>query len=131
MFLTALSFKRQVHSSKPSVYTVHINTTYLATFPYHNKNKRLFLYDYQHASNSISSNIIFVFTDKPLVQIRTRPRYNFNKIKEGDNVTLECVVDANPAINAVQWYHNVSILFVLFSFIHFKIIDLFYEKSYS
>lgn len=70
-----------------------------------------------------------MFTDKPSVQIRTRTRYNFNKIKEGDNVTLECVVDANPAINAVQWYHNVSV-FVLFSFIHLKIINLLYEKPH-
>ncbi len=54
-------------------------------------------------------NLLHSLVDKPMVQVLTRPKYNFNKIKEGDNVSLECSVKANPAVNAVRWFHNVSI----------------------
>ncbi|XP_065205997.1 hemicentin-1-like isoform X2 [Planococcus citri] len=47
---------------------------------------------------------------RPITSIILRSAHNFNKVKEGDNVTLECIVNANPAVTSITWYHNGRIL---------------------
>ncbi|KAK7598087.1 hypothetical protein V9T40_006322 [Parthenolecanium corni] len=55
------------------------------------------------------SKLTLAIADRPLVQIVSRPKFNFNKIKEGDNISLECAINANPPANDIRWFHDVSI----------------------
>lgn len=60
----------------------------------------------------------FHFTDRPVANIILRSTRNFNKVREGDNITLECAVNANPAVTAITWYHNVSTLYLATLFLY-------------
>lgn len=36
-----------------------------------------------------------------------------NNIKEGDDVYFECLVQANPKIHKLTWFHKVSFFLIL------------------
>lgn len=40
--------------------------------------------------------------------VRLGSTLNANSIKAGDDVYLECVIEANPSAGLVSWTHNVS-----------------------
>lgn len=55
-------------------------------------------------------NLLFLrLSDPPLVNIQLGSTLSSDDIKEGDDLYLECHIQANPRIKKLSWLHNVSI----------------------
>ena len=72
-----------------------------------------FLISYQKKFHKIfdwaqSSHKRFQFSDPPLVNIQLGSTLSNDDIKEGDDLYLECHIQANPKVKKLSWLHNVS-----------------------
>ena len=52
--------------------------------------------------------LYFVYADKPEALLSLGKPLKPNDIKEGDDVYFECIIRANPPVQRISWYHNVS-----------------------
>lgn len=46
--------------------------------------------------------------DSPRIRIQPGAQVNITGIKEGDDIYFECIVEANPKVDMIEWYLNVS-----------------------
>lgn len=52
---------------------------------------------------------ILISTDPPLVSLRLGSTLIVDDIKEGDDLYMECQIQANPKFSKMYWMHDVSL----------------------
>ena len=65
--------------------------------------------------------------DAPIVTLSLGSNLDPKNLAKGTDVYLECVIEANPPIKKIEWYHNVSFYIDFF----LKIRSLIHIFSYS
>lgn len=54
--------------------------------------------------------LIFPSADPPLVSLRLGSTLIVDDIKEGDDLYMECQIQANPKFSKMYWMHDVSMM---------------------
>lgn len=58
--------------------------------------------------NNFMFLLLFLTTDPPLVSLRLGSTLIVDDIKEGDDLYMECQIQANPKFSKMYWMHDVS-----------------------
>lgn len=52
--------------------------------------------------------LVSLLSDPPILSVKPVSPVDLDQIREGDDLQLNCKVDANPPIRYINWYHGVS-----------------------